>query len=172
MGSTSGSKTRSHSGFCLRAARPSDAAAAAAVLRASITLLCVADHGNEPEVLARWLANKTEQDVRMWMEASACFLVAERHGRILGVGAALDSGKITLNYVLPDARFRGVSKAMLRGLEESLRAMGCACSELYSTITARRFYLAAGYVDAGEPQSWHGLTAFPMIKTFQFEVAR
>ena len=164
IGSASQMKTRTHADVRLRIARPSDAAAAAAVLRASITVLCIADHGNEPEILASWLANKTPRDVRTWIEAPGRVLVAEQCGRIVGVGAAAISGNITLNYVLPEARFRGVSKAMLGGLEEYLRGKGHARSALSSTITAHRFYLAARYVDTGEPLSRRGLTEFPMIK--------
>ncbi len=82
------------------------------------------------------------------------------------MGAAVASGKITLNYVLPEARFRGVSKAVLSALEAYLRAEGHVRSTLSSTRTAHRFYREAGYVGAGEPQSWCGLTAFPMIKDF------
>ena len=156
--------TRTQANVGLRRARPKDAASAAAVLCASITGLCVADHGNEPEILARWLANKTPRDVRRWIDAPGCVVVAEEYGRIVGVGGAAASGEITLNYVLPEARFRGVSKAVLGALEVYLRADGHARSTLSSTRTAHRFYLAAGYVDAGEPQSWRGLTAFPMIK--------
>ena len=47
----------------LRRAQATDAEEAAAVLRASISTLCVADHGNDPELLGRWLANKTPQTV-------------------------------------------------------------------------------------------------------------
>lgn len=148
----------------LRRALPEDAEEAAAVLRASIAELCVGEHGNRPEILARWLANKTPRDVRKWVEAPGRVLVAEQDARIVGVGAALVSGEITLNYVLPEARFRGVSKAMLSALEQYLRAEGHARSRLSSTRTAHRFYLAAGYVDAGKPRSGRGLTAFPMIK--------
>ena len=83
------------------------------------------------------------------------------------MGAAFAAGRITLNYVLPEARFRGASKAMLSVLEAYLRTEGCACSSLSSTRIAHRFYLAAGYIDAGEPKSWHGLTEFPMIKDLQ-----
>ena len=72
--------------------------------------------------------------------------------------------QVTLNYVVPEARFRGVSKELLSALEAYLRAEGHARSTLSSTRTAHRLYLAAGYVDAGEPQSWRGLTAFPMVK--------
>ena len=160
-------KARDGANYEVRRARTDDAEAAAAVVCASITDLCVADHGREPEMVARWLANKTPTDVRSWIEAPGRVVVAEERGRIVGVGAAVASGRITLNYVLPEARFCGVSKAVLSALEAYLRAEGCAGSSLYSTRTAHRFYLSAGYVDACEPQSWHGLPEFPMFKDLQ-----
>ena len=119
-------KARSGASVGVRLARADDAEEAAAVLRASIADLCVADHGREPEIVARWLANKTPTDVRSWIEAPGRVVVAEERGRIVGVGAAVASGWITLNYVLPEARFRGVSKAVLGALEAYLRAEGCA----------------------------------------------
>jgi GNAT superfamily N-acetyltransferase len=44
-------------------------------------------------------------------------LVAVETGRVLAVGSVTDAGKINLNYVSPDARFRGVSRALLGALE-------------------------------------------------------
>lgn len=151
----------------IRRAHLNDAEEVATVLCASITDLCITDHGSNPDILARWLANKTPHDVRSWIVESGHVVVAEECGRIVAVGGALASGRITLNYVLPEVRFRGVSKAVLSVLEAYIRTEGCACSSLSSTRTAHRFYLAAGYVDASEPQSWHGLTEFPMIKDLQ-----
>jgi GNAT superfamily N-acetyltransferase len=55
-----------------------------------------------------------------------------------------EAGKITLNYVAPEARFRGVSKALLRQLEADAKALGIAQSSLESTETALRFYRDLG----------------------------
>ena len=153
----------------MRRARAVDAEQATAVLRASISALCVADHGNDPQVLACWLANKTPGDVRTWIEGPGRFVVAEEHGRIVSVGAAMASGDITLNYVLPEARFRGVSKAVLGALEAHLRSQGLTRSTLSSTRTAHRFYRAMGYramgyVDAEIPQVQDELGANRMFK--------
>ena len=49
--------------------------------------------------------------------------------------------------MLPDARFRGVSRALLKALEHRALERGNLKCHLISTETARRFYLAAGYVD-------------------------
>src|SRR5436190_10493851 len=102
----------------IRDATPDDAAVACAVLRASITELCVADHRNDPGILGRWLANKTPEIVAGWAaDRDSALLVAVDGAAILGVGAVKDCGEITLNYVAPAARFRGISAALLAALE-------------------------------------------------------
>lgn len=87
-----------------------------------------------------------------------------KSGDIVGVGAASAAGEILLNYVSPDARFRGVSKAILLHLESYVLAQGNRKSFLSSTRTAHPFYLAVGYEDAGEPELWAGMSAQPMVK--------
>ena len=149
----------------IRAARDDDAKAACDVLRRSITALCGADHRDDPAVLAAWLANKTPDRVAAWIAAPGnCVLVAEDAGRVVGVGSVTDDGRIGLNYVAPEARFHGVSKAMLRALEDRARASGATRCVLESTDTARRFYLAQGYAEDGAPIPMLGAWAWPMAK--------
>ena len=101
----------------IRDARPADAAAAADLLCRSITLLCTADHADDPVLLARWLANRTPETLARWIAApGGCLLLAEADGGLLGVGGVTDDGTVTLNCVAPEARFRGVSRAMLAAL--------------------------------------------------------
>ncbi len=143
----------------IRDAVLADAPAACAVLRRSITELCVADHRNDPAILERWLANKTPEIVASWIAQPAIsMLVAVEGGIILAVGAVTNAGEITLNYVSPDARFRGVSRAMLGALEARAAERGNTRCTLISTATARRFYHAAGYVEDGPPQGKFGTT--------------
>ena len=66
--------------------------------------------------------------------------VADGDGTIMGVAAMNRTGKITLNYVSPDFRFRGVSKALVHAMEVNMRALHIPESRLESTTTARRFY--------------------------------
>ena len=149
----------------IRLASVEDAEAACHVLRRSIEELCEADHRNDPAFKQEWLANKTPQSLRQWITApEGRVLVAEIDGRVAGVGAATMRGDITLNYVAPEARFRGVSKAMLAALEAYLRDQGASHARLSSTRTARSFYLAAGYSEAPEPQCAQGLACQPMVK--------
>jgi GNAT superfamily N-acetyltransferase len=103
------------------------------------------------DVLDLWLANKTPRNVRNWIIESQV-LVAVEDGVILGVAAIDNSGKITLNYVSPSARFRGVSKALIGRLEARALEFGVRTVTLESTATARGFYLSAGYEELGPPR--------------------
>jgi GNAT superfamily N-acetyltransferase len=79
-------------------------------------------------------------------------------------GLASGQGRITLNYVAPAARFRGVSRAMLPRLEAELAARGCTEGLLTATATATRFYLAAGWRPAGPPRQGRWIFGQPMRK--------
>jgi GNAT superfamily N-acetyltransferase len=131
----------------IRDAVAEDAPAACQVLRRSISELCVADHKNDPTILTRWLS----------VEGST----------ILAVGSVTNEGEITLNYVSPDARFRGVSRALLCALEARAIQRGNVRCTLTSTETARRFYHANGYVEDGTVAGKFGTCAsYPMSKSF------
>jgi N-acetylglutamate synthase-like GNAT family acetyltransferase len=130
----------------IRQATEADAVDAIITLRRSITELCVADHRNDPAEIERWLGNKTEDAWRNWIvQDDAVVLVAERDGKIVGVGMATLSGDIMLNYAHPEARFSGVSKVLLTGIETALRSHGVQHCRLESTITARSFYESCGF---------------------------
>lgn len=130
----------------IRPIRIEDAEAACDVLRRSIRELCAADHNNDPAILDKWLSNKTPEQMRSWIaNPDARHFVSAENDRILAVGAVTKGGEILLNYVSPDARFRGVSKAMLERLEAEAAALGNKVCVLTSTATARAFYRAAGY---------------------------
>ncbi len=129
----------------IRDATPEDADAACDVLRKSISQLCVADHGNDPAILNRWLSNKKPEIVAAWAKQPGnSLLVAIEGDAILAVGSVTDAGEITLNYVAPDSRFRGVSRAVLGALEARAAERGNVRCTLTSTETAHRFYLSGG----------------------------
>jgi GNAT superfamily N-acetyltransferase len=160
----------------IRDALPDDAVAACAVLRRSISELCIADHGNDPAILQRWLNNKTPETVAAWIarpdhsllvavEPGATLASAIKASAIVAVGAVTDAGEITLNYVSPDARFRGVSRALLGALEARAILRGNARCTLLSTETAHHFYHARGYRDDGAPAGKFGMTSgYPMSR--------
>ena len=99
----------------IRDAKLEDAVAACEVARRSIAELCEADHGGDPEIVARWLANKTPENMRAWIERpDASLLVAVEEGAILAVGMVSDAGEI-----LPELRLarRAVSRRQPRASE-------------------------------------------------------
>jgi GNAT superfamily N-acetyltransferase len=150
----------------IRAATLEDAPAACHVMRRSIAELCIADHRNDEAILTRWLGNKTPEIFASWIgQPDNSLLVAAEGDNILAVGSVTDAGQITLNYVSPDARFRGVSRALLGALEARARERGKTLCTLTSTETARRFYLANGYVEDGLPVGNFGTSSgYPMSK--------
>ena len=80
-------------------------------------------------------------------------------------GGVKDDGEITLNYVAPQARFRGVSAALLKALEARAIERGATEITLLSTETAHRFYLSRGYRDMAPSLGKFGTAAsYPMSK--------
>ena len=152
-------------GIEVRDAVHDDAEAMCVVLCRSIKELCASNHKDDPETLDAWLNNKTPENVRSWIDSpDQRVLVAVGSEGVCGVGAVAASGEILLNYVSPDARFRGVSKMLLRHLEEHLCANGVTTATLTSTQIAHRFYLGAGYEDDGPPNTWRGGEVYQMRK--------
>ena len=151
----------------IRDAAPADAAAACEVLPASISELCVADHHNDPEILKRWLASKTPENLAAWIaDSEGSMLLAVEDDVVLAVGAVRNDGEVTLNYVSPAARFRGASSALLAALEARAKERGNTHCKLLSTETAHRFYLNRGYLGRGEPQNKFGMSSsYPMSKS-------
>lgn len=150
----------------IRDATVEDADAACLVMRRSIAELCIADHGKDEAILTRWLGNKTPEIFLSWIaQPGNSVLVAIEDGVILAVGAVTDTGIITLNYVSPDARFRGISRGLLGALEARAVERGNARCTLTSTETARRFYRANGYAEDGPPVGNFGTgSGYPMSR--------
>jgi GNAT superfamily N-acetyltransferase len=151
----------------VRDATAADAVAACEVMRASIAELCIPDHHNDPEILRRWLGNKTPEHFAAWLaDPAISVLVAADDDAIIAVGSIKNDGEITLNYVAPMARFRGASTALLKALESRAAACGNSSCRLVSTETAHRFYRARGYADTGAPERRFGTSSsYPMSKT-------
>ena len=146
----------------VRLAEPRDAAAISILLVDSITRLCAADHHNDPDILSRWLANKTPEGVGLWFaNPDNTMLVAERDDELAAAGAFNTSREIILNYVAPAHRFAGVSSALLAAIEA---ALGAGEATLSSTATALQFYKSRGWIVTGDREAWAGMTAYPMRK--------
>lgn len=149
----------------VRPAAEADVPAMSEVMTASVTELCGADHHNDPDSIAQWVANRTHEGVRAMMaRPGQQFFVAERQGKIAAVGAINHEGVVIFNYVSPRHRFKGVSRALMARLEEALAAAGHAEGRLVSTVTAHRFYLEGGWIDDGPPLIEGFSTSYPMRK--------
>lgn len=154
-------------GILIRKATVFDVFDISRVLVASITDLCVADHGSDPKRLAPWVANKSPQDVRDWLTAGNPVLVAEGHGDIRAVAQALEDGFISLLYVAPEAVGQGLGRALLAIMEGQLREMGHREAFLISTSAAQDFYRVQGWSPTGPATECLGLPAYPMRKLLQ-----
>ena len=157
----------------IRPAKAEDACAACSVIRRSITELCHADHSGDEVFLGKWLSNKTVENVTRWIRQSHV-VVAEEAGTSLGVAAMTDTGKITLNYVSPHARFQGVSKALMQWLEARARTLSLTECVLEATQTALPFYESLGYVKSGQTYllPLTGSPATVLRSTFIFPAGR
>ena len=150
----------------VRRATEADIPAMSRVLIASITELCAADHGSDPVKLSAWLRNKTPGGVQEMLEnPRGQLFVAELDGILGAVGAISNDGQITLNYVAPEMRFRGMSKTLLARLEAELQARGCAEGRLEATATAKLFYEKAGWSVDGPQAEDRAVNGYPMRKT-------
>ena len=133
----------------MRLAREADVPAMSRVLIASITHLCGADHGDAPERIADWTMNKSPEGVaRMLADPAHSMFVAEHDGVVAAVGLVAGS-RIGLNYVDPDHRLAGISKALLAYMEQHMRVAGVGTATLESTETALAFYQSAGWLLTG-----------------------
>ncbi|PVB63643.1 GNAT family N-acetyltransferase [Labrenzia sp. 011] len=150
--------------FTITAANSADSHEIAAVLRRSILELCTADHGNDPEKYEPWLRNKTAANIENWIHGQGgVFTAVDPHRKVLGVAMGAPDGEVLLNYVLPEVRGMGISKMLMRALEDYFRDRGLDRVRLASTKTARRFYLSIGYAEAGETHTGRGMT-FPVFE--------
>lgn len=135
-----------------------------AVLIASITGLCSADHGDDPAKIAHWTGNKSPAGVRAMMANPALTLFVAEHDGVLAAVGGIDSDRVALNYTSPAHRFAGAGKALMAAMEAELKRRGYATGRLMSSVTAHRFYRACGWSDAGEPSVDYSTSGYPMTK--------
>ena len=142
----------------IRIAASTDAFAACKVLRRSITECCVPDHRNDATILDAWLGNKTPQMVANWFSSPTNFsLVAIDGDELVGVALLTGAGKLALCYLLPEARGKGIGKALLARIEDQACSWGVKALQLHSTSAGAPFFAAQGYADAGKVRSPFGV---------------
>jgi N-acetylglutamate synthase-like GNAT family acetyltransferase len=151
----------------VRPAAPDDAEVVIAVVRDSITRLCVADHQDDPLTLDAWLRNKTVEDFARWIASADNHLVVAEIDTVVGGVASLHkSGEIQLCYVAPDRQHSGLGTALLAALEAQARTVGLSKLFLRSTVGARQFYERNDYTSSGNPVPGIGSSlCFPYEKT-------
>ena len=137
------------------------------VLVASITQLCQRDHLGDPECLAQWCGNKSPADIRGWIAAGLVPTVATSLERILGVGLVTPQAEVSLLYVAPWGKSRGVGGALLKYLEAELAAQGHAAAHSTATNSGLGFYLSQGWQVSGASTNCFGLPGHPMRKLLQ-----
>ena len=122
----------------IRPATINEAAAIAALIRASITELCIEDHAGDHATIDKWLENKTEDEIRNWLACQdRAIYLAYAENTIAAAGCHNTRGIVLMNYIAPSHRMRGISSAMLAHLEDRMRKSGLSESRLVSTATAR-----------------------------------
>jgi len=153
--------------LAIRPALADDSDAVIAVVRASITHRCVADHHDDADTLARWLSNKTPTHFHAWLDDPDNHLVIALadDDRLAGVGMLHRSGEIRLFFIAPGMRRRGIGTAIHASLEAQARAWGLPRLHLHSTWLARTFYAALGYRSCGDAEVlFEALRGFPYEK--------
>lgn len=144
--------------FEIRLAASSDATAACNVLRRSILECCELDHQNDPAILQAWLGNKTPEMVASWFTSPTNFsIVAVDEGKVVGVALLTGAGKLALCYLLPEARSKGLGKALLSRVEEQACSWGVKALQLHSTATGEEFFARRGYLRSGNVRSPYGV---------------
>jgi len=150
-----------------RRATPDDAAAACALVRASIEQGCVADHKQRPELLQAWLGNKNLQTVLGWFSSSSNYaVVAEQvtdgQGNapartLVGMALLTQAGKLALFYVQPDILRSGVGNAMLTAVEAQARTWNIGKLHMHCPTSASGFFERHAYINAGKDKACYGL---------------
>lgn len=109
------------------------------VLRDSI-LSCEKDHENNKKIIENWLANKTEDNLILWINAGIAFVYKDKNN-VFGFILGSYNGEILLNYVSPDRQGAGIGRDLLNKIKDVYKNNGIEKITLDSTITAKNFYI-------------------------------
>jgi putative acetyltransferase len=127
----------------LRRAVPADAWAVRRVHGAAIRELCAPDY--PPEQIEAW-ASPARIEQYQFAIARHEFYVAVSGGSVVGFSELdRERAEVKAVYVDPAWSRRGVGRALLAELERAARAHRLTELQLEASLTAERFYLAAGY---------------------------
>ena len=157
----------------IRTAVVADGVAIADVWTRSISELCTLDHGGDPALIAAWCADKTPEQLRGALsQTDHLWLVAvDGRNRILGFASLASDGRVAACYVDPAMVHRGIGASLLEALEAEALRRGHTAVTLLSSRTAQLFYAGRGFVSAGVPEAFRGMTSYPMRKVLSREGA-
>lgn len=154
----------------IRSATVEDVCSACEVVRRSIIECCIDDHNDDPALVAEWLKDKTPENLAAWIAARGSYaVVADADGVIVGIAAFTAVGGITLCYLLPEARRRGIGKALLSALEAEAVRRRLLRLHLASTRAARAFFMRHGYVSSAAAAAATVMQPLPMQKDLAVE---
>lgn len=138
------------------------------LIKESIIMNCSVDYNNDPQVMKKWLANKTPDNISQWIDSENNISLAAfdtSKNQIAGFALMSKNGEILLNYVLSAYLYQGVGKALLNEMEQVARSSRIKALSVVSTITAKNFYERNGFVKNGEPEYVGAILGdFPLIK--------
>ena len=125
---------------------PKEANEITSVLRRSILELCGPDYNNDQTILEEWVENKTEENIKSWIESENTIAVTGYlNSSVVGFGLASLKGEVLLMYVLPEQKGKGYGASIYRSIETQLKTQNVNRVIAYSTITAKAFYHKMGF---------------------------
>ena len=102
-----------------------------------------------PEQVAAWAGRWRTLLDREREFLSACTLVAEEDGAVIGYGKLDQAGYLDHLFVRPDRWRQGVASALCDALEEWARREGAVRVTVHASIPARLFFTKRGYEVTG-----------------------
>ncbi|WP_330084607.1 GNAT family N-acetyltransferase [Methylocystis iwaonis] len=127
----------------LRPYLASDAAALAALFRASIEALAAEDY--DADQREAWASAADDEAAFAARLAGALTIVALADGEVAGFASLKDNKLLDMLYVRPDFVGQGVGAALANAIEKLAGARGTKTLTVEASDTARDFFAARGY---------------------------
>lgn len=146
-------------------ATPADAGIISRIIDRSIRVGCARDHRNQPQTLAAWTRNTTNEHIRHWLTDPRLYLnIAQMQNKPVGVAMASTCGKVAFCYVQPEWFRRGAGQALVRDLEDWFIDQGLIRVRLHCTRSSEPFYRHLGYQPSARAFTVAGLEVVPLQK--------